>query len=188
MKRIKTAKYRKSLLMNEYSFNPIYEEYNGIRYFHPGYYLNKTILENGLTIEQAAKKLPYKTPIEARTKLLIEIISGERNVTHTIAEEIAKIFGGSKLLWENMQSYYSIAKKKNTLKSIFNDNPDKWYTLKEIWSIECFRNCPPSTIFDLLKDLVKEGFLKDEPSFDTFSIDDIIGEKKILEYKVCKKP
>ena len=188
MKRIKTVKYRKPKMMNEYSINPIYEEYNGVRYFHPGYYLNKIILENGWTIEQAAKKLPYKTPIEARTEFLIKIITAKIDLTYFIAEELAKNFGGSKDLWESIQTYYTDAKEKNILRSIFNENPDKWYSIKEIWHMDGFRNYFPSMIFNRLRSLVQEGFLKDEPSFKTFSSEDVWGETKILEYKVCKKP
>lgn len=77
-----------------------YIEYKDTIAFHPGFYVNEIVEENGLTHEDFAKRLDI-TP-----QNLSLLINGEQSLTFDITMKLSKMLGTSVEYWLNLQNSY----------------------------------------------------------------------------------
>ena len=75
---------------------------NGMRPVHPGEILGEEIEELGLSATALAKAL------DVPTNRVTAILSGQRGVTADTALRLARYFGTTPQLWQNLQKTYEL--------------------------------------------------------------------------------
>lgn len=78
-------------------------EYKGSLAFHPGYYIQEIVEENGITQADFARRL------DTTPKNLSKLIRGEQSLSVDMAMKLSKMLGTSIRYWLNLQNAYDAA-------------------------------------------------------------------------------
>lgn len=97
-----------------------------------------------------------------------------------MAHDIAKVFGGSYLLWDHIQRAYTKACMKVKIEKVFEDNPDKTFRLEDIYDEINYKG-DPAVIHNCLVEMSRTQTITKNMTFSAKE------ESYIPVYKLSQK-